>query len=107
MFKVIIRKTIRAEKGVTDLAEHPNHASLEYILELPFAPYPGLSIGDRTEDSILYPGKIEDVMWDNHGKIFYCFTKDEKPYSDEDYYCCSFEELVKRALRDGWVKMSD
>lgn len=112
MFKVKIFKTIWAgdlpsEGGVfADLKylsqEYPDFVPLEYSLELPFAPYTGISINDDKKGQCFRSGEIQKVTWFNHDNIFGCWVEDAQPYSARGYDY-SYEWLVDRALKDGWV----
>lgn len=111
MFKVSIFKTIWAgdlpsdEGFVADLKhltqEYPDCVPLEYSLELPFAPYPGLSINDDKDGQCFRSGEIQKVTWFNHDNVFGCWVEDSQPYSARGYGY-SYEWLVDRALKDGW-----
>ncbi len=112
MFKVTIFRTIWAgdipnETGVFEnlkylSEEYPDCIPLEYTLELPFAPSPGLSINDDSDGHCFRSGEIKKVTWFNHEGIFGCWVEDSHPYSarGHDY---SYEWLVDRAHKDGWV----
>jgi len=78
MFKVSIFKTIwsgdlPSEEGVLADLKHlsqkyPDCVPLEYSLELPFAPYPGLSINDDQKGQYFRSGEIKKVTENNRGQ---------------------------------------
>ena len=81
--------------------QYPDCVSLQYQLELPFAPYPGLSITDEADNFYFRSGKIVEVTRFNEKKEFGCWVEDEKPHGSRGYDY-SYEWLVNHALKEGW-----
>jgi len=81
--------------------EFDQRSCVERQIELPFAPYIGLTVTGEFDDHHLNTGAITEVTWDNDNQCFACFLKSEFPLKswnyeyDHDYY-------LNSALQHGW-----
>jgi hypothetical protein len=103
MFNVRVVKVVwtaderTVESWRTDLPpQSPRAAHLSFDLTLPFAPYPGMSLGSDSWDS----GPLTKVRWDNDHRLFICLVA-EIYAGDSD----AFDSQVERDLRDGWIRL--
>lgn len=111
MYTVKLFKTIWAEEPPEagsfseTVGFYPEHLRMGYVVKMPFAPYPGLRISDKTEKGSFQSGEIIQVTWQQHTKSFICLTDDEAPFvaNNESY---DFDWLIDEALKDGWRKIS-
>lgn len=114
MFRVSFRKCFWTEEEAevnrqTDLAplgldrapDGPGSEVAVFVrdLELPFAPYPGLTVSDKGWES----GEIQTVEWRGDDGVFRCRVRDEFPGQADDMYL-SYEELIELAFEEGWVR---
>jgi hypothetical protein len=88
---------LRLEQYVTCVFDGQNRTKSLWIykdIELPFVPYPGLTINDRgTED------KLENLYWMTDGQQFYNKLPDEHI---ECRYAKSAQECLENRLSYGW-----
>lgn len=107
VFKIIWAGDLPSKEGAFEnlkylSEEYPECVPLEYTLELPFPPYSGLSINNDRSDHNFRSGEIKRVTWFNSEQLFGCWVEDAQPYSARGYDY-SYEWLIDRALKDGWV----
>ena len=76
--------------------QSPRAAHLCADLELPFAPYPGLSLGKDSWDS----GPLKKVRWDDKLQIFICLVAEV--YAADG---AAFDAQIEQDIKNGWTRL--
>ena len=79
----------------SDLPKAPRAAHLCFDLELPFAPYPGLSLGRDSWDA----GPLRKVRWDDADQRFICLA--DEVYSVGE---AAFDTQMEVDIGAGWTR---
>lgn len=84
-----------------------NDVFLDYAVDLPFAPFPGLTFSDGDDTCI---GPINSVNWDHRTQSFDCDVEPDTTFYDSRNPLANysetlgFKDLVQKYISAGWSK---
>lgn len=95
-----LRKRIRSQP----VGIHENDVHLEYVIALPFAPFPGLEVCDG-----YFSDRITEVCWVAKEQRFHCETQDSylipnRAKLQDRMAVPTIEQVVAEYLEFGWHK---
>ena len=85
--------------GVSEGSPQPEVALLHRLLDLPFPPFPGLSLVEN--EWSCHP--LQAVSWSQGEQCFSCKVEDEYPRFAFDSFL-SFDDLLRMSLEAGWER---
>jgi hypothetical protein len=98
----VVREAFSEKAAILGLPEgslRPQVALLDRLLDLPFPPFPGLSLVE--DEWSCHPRQT--VTWSQGEQCFSCRVEDEYPRFAFDSYL-SFDDLLRMSLEAGWER---